>query len=102
MTTEPTTLPPSFRRLNIAQACGALNDNLIKLLIVFYLVGRYGQDQAGTIAAIGSAAFVTPFLLFSALAGSLADRLSKRRIIVGVKCLEVGIALLAVIGLWLA
>jgi acyl-[acyl-carrier-protein]-phospholipid O-acyltransferase/long-chain-fatty-acid--[acyl-carrier-protein] ligase len=102
ITSEPAVLPVAFRRLNVAQALGALNDNLLKLLIVFCLVGRYGQQHAGTVAAIGSAAFVTPFLLFSALAGSLADRLPKRRIIVGVKMLEVGIALLAVAGLWLA
>lgn len=94
-------LPTAFKRLNLAQACGALNDNLIKLLIVFYLVSQYGQERAATIAAIGSAAFVLPFLLFSALAGSLADRLPKRRIIVMVKILEVGIASLAVAGLWL-
>ena len=97
-TSRPTNLPAPFTRLNLAQALGALNDNLIKLLLVFYLVNRSGQGQAGTIAAIGSAAFVLPFLLFSALAGSLADRLCKRRIIVAVKCLEVGIALLAVTG----
>jgi acyl-[acyl-carrier-protein]-phospholipid O-acyltransferase/long-chain-fatty-acid--[acyl-carrier-protein] ligase len=96
-----TTLPTAFKRLNLAQACGALNDNMIKLLIVFYLVSQYGQERAATIAAIGSAAFVLPFLLFSALAGSLADRFPKRRIIVAVKSLEVGIALLAVAGLWL-
>ncbi len=102
MTPPPATLPTAFKRLNLAQACGALNDNLIKLLLVFYLVGRAGQDQAGTVTAIGSAAFVLPFLLFSAIAGSLADRLPKRRIIIGVKCLEVGIATLAVVGLWLA
>lgn len=101
-TTEPTALPASFRRLNLVQALGALNDNLIKLIIVFYLIGRYGREEAGTIAALGSAAFVAPFLLFSALAGSLADRLPKGRIVVGVKVLEVGIALLAVTGLFLA
>ncbi|NVO00290.1 MAG: acyl-[ACP]--phospholipid O-acyltransferase [Geobacteraceae bacterium] len=100
-TSDANKLPGSFIRLNLTQACGALNDNLIKLLIVFYLVSRYGQGEAGAIAAIGSAAFVAPFLLFSALAGSLADRLPKRSLIVFVKSLEVGIATLAVSGLWL-
>jgi acyl-[acyl-carrier-protein]-phospholipid O-acyltransferase/long-chain-fatty-acid--[acyl-carrier-protein] ligase len=100
-TNDSTTLPASFRRLNLAQALGALNDNLIKLLIVFYLVSRLGAGQAASVTALGSAAFVLPFLLFSALAGSLADRLPKRRIIVAVKTLEVGIALLAVVALWL-
>ncbi len=102
-TNSPTTAVPrgSFNRLNLAQALGALNDNLIKLIIVFYLVGLQGTAAAGTITAIGSAAFVAPFLLFSALAGSLADRYPKQRVIVGVKLLEVGIALLAGVGLFL-
>ncbi len=99
MDTTTTTLPRSFARLNLAQALGALNDNLIKLIVVFFLIGRQGPAAAGTIAAIGSAAFVTPFLLFSALAGSLADRYPKQRIVVGVKCLEIGIALVACAGL---
>ncbi|RNC67987.1 MAG: MFS transporter [Desulfuromonadales bacterium] len=97
-----TPLPRAFNRLNLAQALGALNDNVIKLIIVFFLIGRYGQEQAATVAAIGSAAFVAPFLLFSALAGTLADRFPKGRIVVGVKVLEVGIALLAVAGLLVA
>ncbi|HEX5774118.1 MAG TPA: MFS transporter, partial [Geomobilimonas sp.] len=97
-TTSPSGI---FNRLNLAQALGAMNDNLIKLIIVFFLVGRQGPAAAGTIAAIGSAAFVAPFLVFSALAGSLADRYPKQRVIVGVKLLEVGIALLAGAGLFL-
>lgn len=98
-TTDSSTLPVAFRRLNLAQALGALNDNLIKLLIVFYLVSRFGEGRAASVAALGSAAFVLPFLLFSALAGSLADRLPKKRIVVAVKTLEVGIAVLAVTAL---
>src|SRR6266540_2601857 len=98
---EPSTIPTAFNRLNMTQALGALNDNLIKLVIVFFLVERQGQASAGSITAIGSILFVAPFLLFSALAGSLADRLPKRRIVVGVKVLEVAIALLAVAGLFL-
>ena len=53
-TSRPTNLPAPFTRLNLAQALGALNDNLIKLLLVFYLVNRSGQGQAGTVAAIGT------------------------------------------------
>ncbi|ABA90011.1 [acyl-]glycerolphosphate acyltransferase and acyl-(acyl carrier protein) ligase, major facilitator superfamily domain-containing [Syntrophotalea carbinolica DSM 2380] len=100
-TTEQTSpLAGAFHRLNAAQALGALNDNLIKLIIVFALISRQGADQAGTIAALGSAAFIAPFLLFSALAGSLADHFPKNRIIVWIKGFEIGIALLAVIGTW--
>ncbi len=91
-------LPGAFTRLNLAQACGALNDNLVKLLLVFYLVSRSSSGQAGTIAAIGSGLFILPFLLFSALAGSLADRFPKQHIVVAVKSLEIGITVLAVLA----
>jgi acyl-[acyl-carrier-protein]-phospholipid O-acyltransferase/long-chain-fatty-acid--[acyl-carrier-protein] ligase len=102
MITKEQTPPLSgaFHRLNVAQALGALNDNLTKLVIVFLLIGRQGADQAGTVAALASAAFIAPFLLFSALAGSLADHFPKNRIIVWVKGCEIGIALLAVGGAW--
>lgn len=58
------TLPSSFKRLNLAQALGALNDNVIKLIIVFFLISHFGRERAATVAAIGSAAFVAPFLFF--------------------------------------
>ncbi|MEZ4601409.1 MAG: acyl-[ACP]--phospholipid O-acyltransferase [Syntrophotaleaceae bacterium] len=94
-------LTSGFRRLNVIQALGALNDNLIKLIIVFFLIGPTGIDQAGAVAAQASAAFIIPFLLFSALAGSLADHFPKNRIILWVKGSEIGIALVAVSGAWL-
>jgi acyl-[acyl-carrier-protein]-phospholipid O-acyltransferase/long-chain-fatty-acid--[acyl-carrier-protein] ligase len=99
-TDQAPSLPGAFHRLNAAQAFGALNDNLLKLIIVFCLINRGGSDEAGIVAAFGSAAFITPFLLFSALAGSLADHFPKNRIVVLVKGMEIGIALLAVTGAW--
>lgn len=89
-------LPSSFTRLNAAQFLGAMNDNILKLLIIFCLIGVKGGDQAGTITATVGAAFVLPFLLFSAPAGCLADRLRKSRIIVAVKWVEVVVTALAV------
>ncbi|MBK5274877.1 MAG: acyl-[ACP]--phospholipid O-acyltransferase [Desulfuromonadales bacterium] len=96
-TTETTnTLPRSFSRLNAAQFLGAMNDNILKLLIIFCLIGVQGAEQAGVITAKVGAAFVLPFLLFSAPAGCLADRLRKSRVIVAVKMVEVLVTLLAV------
>ncbi|QEM67310.1 acyl-[ACP]--phospholipid O-acyltransferase [Geobacter sp. FeAm09] len=89
-------LPRSFSRLNAAQFLGAMNDNILKLLIIFCLIGVKGADQAGVITAAVGAAFVLPFLLFSAPAGCLADRLRKSRIIVLVKTVEVVVTALAV------
>jgi acyl-[acyl-carrier-protein]-phospholipid O-acyltransferase/long-chain-fatty-acid--[acyl-carrier-protein] ligase len=87
--------------LNLSQALGALNDNVLKLLIVFHLIAERGPGSAGFIAAAGGTAFVLPFLLFSAPAGCVADRYSKSRLIVILKGAEVVIAALAVLALGL-
>ena len=78
----------SFTFLNITQFLGALNDNIYKLLIVYFLIQIKGIESSHQILAITGAIFVIPFLLFSALSGTLADRLSKRDIIVTTKILE--------------
>ncbi|NVN89034.1 MAG: acyl-[ACP]--phospholipid O-acyltransferase [Desulfuromonadales bacterium] len=91
-------LSPSFNRLNATQFLGAMNDNILKLLIIFCLIGVQGAERAGIITAGVGAAFVLPFLLFSAPAGCLADRLAKSRIIVAVKLMEVLVTALAVLA----
>jgi acyl-[acyl-carrier-protein]-phospholipid O-acyltransferase/long-chain-fatty-acid--[acyl-carrier-protein] ligase len=89
-------LSRSFNRLNATQFLGAMNDNILKLLIIFCLIGVQGVSKAGVITASVGAAFVLPFLLFSAPAGCLADRLLKSRVIVAVKLVEVVVTALAV------
>lgn len=84
----------SFTYLNIAQFLGVLNDNLFKLLIVFFLIDELGQENSPRILASAGAAFVIPFLIFSNTAGKWADRFSKRNIIVLSKALEVLVMLL--------
>ena len=93
---NPTVISTHFTWLNATQFLGALNDNILKLLIVFYLIGSQGKANAGGITAGIGAAFVLPFLLFSAPAGSLADRFAKSRLILNVKLFEVAVTLLAV------
>jgi acyl-[acyl-carrier-protein]-phospholipid O-acyltransferase/long-chain-fatty-acid--[acyl-carrier-protein] ligase len=72
-------LPASFSFLNATQFLGAMNDNILKLLIVYCLIGVRGSDQAGFVTAAAGAAFALPFLLFSAPAGCIADRFRKFR-----------------------
>lgn len=90
-----TTTPHSLRWLNSAQFLGALNDNILKLLIIFHLIAIRGTDKAGTVTALVGLSFALPFLLFSAPAGCIADRIAKSRVIVWVKLLEVAVTLLA-------
>ena len=91
-------LSRSFSCLNAVQFLGALNDNLLKLLLIAFLIGRQGWASAGRTAALGGAVFVTPFLLFMAFAGKLADRFSKRNIVVAVKVVEVAVTAAACVA----
>lgn len=78
----------SFTYLNVTQFLGALNDNIYKLLIVYFFIELSGIENSHRILASTGAVFVLPFLLFSASSGTLADRFSKRNIIVLTKVLE--------------
>jgi len=91
-------LPTGLTALNATQFLGAMNDNILKLLIVFFLIHLQGSEKAGIVTASAGVAFVLPFLLFSAPAGGIADRYSKARVSVGVKLLEVVVTLLAVLA----
>lgn len=87
----------SFTYLNMTQFLGALNDNIYKFLTVYFLIGLWGIDDSPLILATTGAVFVMPFLLFSASSGILADRFSKRNIIVLTKIFELVIMALAVL-----
>ncbi len=89
-------LHPAFKWFNTTQFMGAMNDNILKLLIIYSLIGSQGTEKAGAITAAVGAAFVLPFLIFSAPAGCLADRFQKSRVIVAVKAMEVVVTALAV------
>lgn len=78
----------SFTYLNITQFLGALNDNIYKLLIALFLIQLEGVEKSSVILSTTGAIFVLPFLLFSSSSGKLADRFSKRNIIVITKIWE--------------
>ncbi|MCX7819590.1 MAG: acyl-[ACP]--phospholipid O-acyltransferase [Kiritimatiellae bacterium] len=86
-------LPRSFHWLNATQFLGALNDNLFKLLVTFAVIRLLGESASELAAGLGGLLFALPFLLFTPAAGVLADRISKRNILVGAKALEVAVML---------
>jgi acyl-[acyl-carrier-protein]-phospholipid O-acyltransferase/long-chain-fatty-acid--[acyl-carrier-protein] ligase len=92
----PSRLSRSFSALNATQFFGALNDNVFKLLATFVVIGAVGQAEAQKMSGIGGLLFALPFLLFTPAAGVLADRISKRSIIVLAKVLEIGVMALGV------
>ena len=90
----------SFYLLNATQFLGALNDNIFKLLVIYLLINVEGPAAAGTVLSLASAIFVIPFLIFSSGAGVLADRISKRTIVVYTKILEVLIMLFGLLAVF--
>lgn len=84
--------------LNIAQFMGVLNDNIFKLVTAFLLIDVMGKEHASSILSLAGAIFVIPFILFSATAGTLADRFSKQRLLVLMKAAEIILMSLAIIA----
>ncbi len=91
----------SFYLLNATQFMGALNDNIFKLLVIYLLISVKGPEFANVILSLAGGIFVIPFLLFSSAAGVLADRISKKNIIVFSKSLELAVILFAGVAVFL-
>lgn len=66
--------------------------------MIFFLIGLWGETKKSEINAAAAIIFVIPFLILTPFAGTLADRFSKRQIIVWAKAAE-----LVIMGLgWIA
>ena len=83
-----------FLPLFITQFLGATNDSLyrqaIGILIVFHLLAA-DPGQAQTLVTASAGIFILPYFLFSSIAGELADRIDKARLMRAVKIAEIGI-----------
>lgn len=92
-----------FWPLFITQMLGAFNDNLFKFSMVILVTYGIYKDPAQDFQfnALASGIFILPFFLFSSLAGQLADNYDKARITRLVKTLEIAIAIIGGIGLWI-
>ncbi len=77
--------------LVIAQLLGAFNDNAYRAMVSLAALEVAASSRSLLVAAAG-AAFVLPYLLFSTIAGWLADRFSKRTILLAAKAAEIGVA----------
>jgi acyl-[acyl-carrier-protein]-phospholipid O-acyltransferase/long-chain-fatty-acid--[acyl-carrier-protein] ligase len=98
----------SYLSLILAQFLAAFNDQAIHIVAIFYAgdmlaryvgfhIGRWHIDDKAVISIV-TACFISPFFLFSPLAGILADKFSKRSIVVFWKLAEVAMMGLALVG----
>ncbi len=80
--------------------CGALNDNLYKMIVSFVAVSAAVFTGAGSAGlSLTGAVFILPYLLFSGYAGYLADRFDKRSVLVATKTIEIAVMCLALAAL---
>lgn len=106
-------LPPlladkSFWGMSVTQFLGAFNDNVFKQLLL--LLATPTAAQLAAAQAAGRAApdrqseamivFAAAFLIFSGFAGWLADRTSKRTLIIASKTAEILVMALGMIGFY--
>ncbi len=92
-----------FLPLFLVQFLGAFNDNVFKnalvMLMTFKLAGDLGWSTTATVNMI-MVLFLFPSIFLSAVAGQMADRFEKSRLIRWTKLGEIGIMVLAAFGFW--
>ena len=90
---------PGFRALLLTQSLSAFNDNAFKTVAALLMVATLPPGRSAQFIAAAGAVFILPFLLLSTAAGSVADRFSKKKIIVVCKCIELALMLLSLLAL---
>lgn len=84
----------------VTQFQGAFSDNALKQLVIFLVMAQnLPKEQLDQLVSSAGMWFALPFLVFSAFGGWMADRFSKRSVIIGTKVLEVGVMAFAAVAL---
>ncbi len=87
----------TFIGLVLTQFLGTTNDNILRWLVIGIGKQYVDRNHISAVLAIGSGCLVLPYLLLAAPAGFLADRFSKRNVIVGCKVAEIIMMVAAVV-----
>src|SRR6185503_9259607 len=104
-----TTLLHPLRGLLIAQFFGAFNDNAWKLMVALLAIRQATAHMAPgpeleaatqTQTTLTFVIFTLPLVLLSLIGGTLADRLSKRTVIIAIKVVEVLLMSAGAVALW--
>jgi len=99
-TENPPATLRGFWALIVTQFQGAFSDNTLKWLTTYLItqVVTVAEERDHLISVV-TVLFTLPFILFSMTGGFLADRFSKRNVILGVKTFEIFVMSLALFSL---
>ncbi len=92
---------PSFQSLLWTNWLTAINDNAFRWFVIGAGKTYVTPGNEGQILMLGTILFVVPYLLLAAPAGWLADRYSKRNVIVSCKVLEIVVMVIGICSLLL-
>jgi acyl-[acyl-carrier-protein]-phospholipid O-acyltransferase/long-chain-fatty-acid--[acyl-carrier-protein] ligase len=84
-----------FVAMAVTYFLGVFNDNFFKQAVLLLAVGAGMSGLQGRATEL----FSLPFILFSAWGGWLADRFTKKRVVIGVKFLELAAMLIGAYGI---
>lgn len=111
MNSTPSVPPPgdslsdrSFIGFLTTQFFGAFNDNLFKQLLLLLAVptaaqlAQEGQGGGADLQGVATIVFGVPFVVFGGLAGFIADKISKRTVIVASKVAEIVVMCLGMLA----
>ncbi len=98
-----------FLPMFLTQFFGALNDNVYKqtlLLVITYGIIQHASANVSTLNNLAALLFITPYFIFSATAGQIADKYERSKLVRMIKVIEMIIMAIASIGfmtgsLWL-
>ena len=89
-----------FVYLLVAQALAVFDDNAFKQLVLLFVTARViSLATRNLVISLGTALYVLPYIVLSSYAGQVADRFSKRRVIIFMKILEASLLVLATIAM---
>ena len=91
-----------FGPLFATQFLGAFNDNLFKTALIFLVAFHLSANDpvaAATLATVAAGVFIVPFVLFSGVAGEIADARDKAAIARLVKVAEIAFMALGAVAL---
>ncbi|PYU21821.1 MAG: acyl-[ACP]--phospholipid O-acyltransferase [Acidobacteria bacterium] len=91
-----------FTSLLAAQALSVFNDNAYKTILIFCVLTHASRADLAWMVPAGSGLLVMPYVLFSSYAGQIADRVSKRSIIITMKALEIALMAAATLAVFSA
>ena len=91
----------TFLGLLFTQLLGATNDSITRWLVIGIGKENFTAENASRMLVAGSVCFILPYLILAAPAGYLADRFSKRDVIIWCKIAEVALMVLTVVAVHL-